>query len=78
MIRNFLFDLVGISWWKERLVEWKAHVQYMRDNGNMTLYDRQVCISRLSENHQSLQRNKDQLRKPIVGDNILCITGSLD
>jgi len=44
--RNFIVDMVGISWWKDGLPEWRNYTQHMRDSGNFVVYDRvtKQCI----------------------------------
>lgn len=38
--RNFVVDMVGISWWKDGLPEFKNYTQHIRDSGNFVVYDR--------------------------------------
>eukprot|EP01111_Echinosteliopsis_oligospora_P002238 TRINITY_DN1326_c0_g5_i1.p1 TRINITY_DN1326_c0_g5~~TRINITY_DN1326_c0_g5_i1.p1 ORF type:complete len:687 (+),score=132.03 TRINITY_DN1326_c0_g5_i1:88-2148(+) len=41
LVRNFLVDIVGISWWKDGLPEWRNFNSNMRDSGNIVIFDRQ-------------------------------------
>lgn len=40
--RNFIVDMVGISWWKEGMPEWKNFTQHIRDSGNFVVFNRET------------------------------------
>jgi phosphatidylserine decarboxylase len=40
LTRNFVVDMVGISWWKDGLPEFNNYTQHIRDSGNFVVYDR--------------------------------------